>query len=146
LFTEYPSLLEKIDHCYALHTNNSLSVGKIKITNGPVTALSNRVTISIKGKSVHPMIPHSGVDANYIGCTLVSQLYSLISLSVPALEGSTLVVSKVEGGASLTSVSDNFKIVASLRTFSMKSYELLKERITKMSEGLCDSLGATVTF
>lgn len=92
------------------------------------------------------MIPHSGVDANYIGCTLVSQLYSLISLSVPALEGSTLVVSKVEGGASLTSVSDNFKIVASLRTFSMKSYELLKERITKMSEGLCDSLGATVTF
>lgn len=79
------------------------------------------------------MIPHVGVDANYIGCSLVSQLYSLSSMTVPTLEGCTLVVFKVEGGSNFATVSDNFKIMASVRTFSTKSYEILKERITKLS-------------
>ena len=33
----------------------------------------------------------------------------------------------------MATVSDNFKITGSVRTFSTKAYELLKERITKLS-------------
>ena len=95
LFTSYPSILDNIDHCYAIHADNSMKAGQIKLAKGPVSALSNRFSIKIKGKSAHCMLPHVGVDANYIGCTLVSQLYSISSMTVPTLEGSTLVVYKV---------------------------------------------------
>lgn len=62
-----------------------MTVGQLKIPKGPVTALSNRFTISIKGKSAHCMAPHVGIDANYIGCSLVTQLYSLLQMMVPTL-------------------------------------------------------------
>jgi len=31
------------------------------------------------------MAPHVGIDANYIGCSLVTQLYSLLQMMVPTL-------------------------------------------------------------
>lgn len=103
-----------------------MKVGQIQIPIGPVTALSNRFSISIKGKSAHCMAPQVGIDANYIGCSLVTYLYSLLPMTVPPLEGSTLVVYKAEGGSNIATVSDNFNIIASLRTFSTKTYEDLK--------------------
>ena len=54
------------------------------------------------------MLPYAGVDANFIGCTLVTQLYSLISMKVPPLEGATLVVYHISGGSNGPKVSDSF--------------------------------------
>jgi len=75
-----------------------------------VTALSNRFTITIQGRSAHCLAPQAGIDANYIGCTLVSQLYALSAQTIAPMEGSSLVIVKVEGGSSVAKVSDNFTI------------------------------------
>ena len=90
-------------------------------------------------------MPHIGVDANYIGCSLVCQLYSILPMAVPTLQGSTLVVFKAEGGSNIATVSNNFIILGTLRTFSTKTYENLKERIIKQSKNWCESFGASVT-
>lgn len=145
LFTYYPQILDGIENCYAIHSDNTLKVGLIKLGKGPVSALSNRFTITIRGKSAHCMAPHVGIDANYIGCSLVGQLYSLLPMTVPTLEGSTLVVYKAEGGSNTATVSDNFNILATVRTFSTKTYEDLKERITNRSINWCESYGASAT-
>ena len=75
-----------------------------------MTALSNRFTITIQGRSAHCLAPQAGIDANYIGCTLVSQLYALSAQTIAPMEGSSLVIVKVEGGSSVAKVSDNFTI------------------------------------
>lgn len=64
--------------------------------------------IKIAGKSAHLMLPYVGVDANFIGCTLVTQMYSLIGMKVPPLEGATLVVYNIAGGSNGPKVSDSF--------------------------------------
>jgi amidohydrolase len=122
LFNTRPSLMEAVNHCYALHFHNAIRPGQVKIDSGPVTALSNRFAIAIKGRPAHCLAPHGGVDANYLGCTLVSQLYALSAQTIAPMEGSSLVIYKVEGGSSVVKVSDNFEVVGSLRTFSVKSY------------------------
>ena len=78
-------MLDRVDHCYALHLNNIIYPGTIKLDSGPVTAISNRFVINIKGKSSHCMIPNAGIDANFIGCSLVGQLYGLTGMMVPPL-------------------------------------------------------------
>lgn len=122
MFQCYPSLTEAVQHCFALHFNNSLPCGWVTVDPGPVTALSNRFTITIEGKSSHCLAPNAGVDANFIGCSLVSQIYSLAGMSIPPLEGGSLVIYKVEGGSNVAMVSNLFTIMGSIRTFSMKSY------------------------
>ena len=72
------------------------------------------------------MIPHAAIDANFIGCSLVTQIYALTSMKIPPLEGSALSITKVCGGSNVLAISDNFEITGSLRTFSMASYEHMK--------------------
>jgi metal-dependent amidase/aminoacylase/carboxypeptidase family protein len=66
-----------------MHFGNHNYPGKIYLSKGPVTALSRRIRIKIKGKNCHCMTPYNGIDANYIGCLIVPQLYSLISMNLP---------------------------------------------------------------
>jgi metal-dependent amidase/aminoacylase/carboxypeptidase family protein len=95
LFSSLPSLTEAVKSCYALHFHNALFPGWVKCDPGPVTALSNRFSITLKGKATHCLAPHAGIDANYLGCTLVSQLYALVGMTVSPMEGSSLVIYKV---------------------------------------------------
>lgn len=80
-----PDLLNGVDNCFAIHFMNSAPPGEIYLSKGPVTAISVRVHIVIEGVSVHCMSPNFGIDANFIGCTLVTQLYSLIGLNIAPL-------------------------------------------------------------
>lgn len=122
MFQYYPSLTEAVQHCFALHFNNSLPSGWATVDSGPVTALSNRFTLTIGGKSAHCLAPHAGIDANFIGCSLVAQIYSFTGMSIPPLEGSSLVIYRVEGGSNAAMVSNTFRIMGSIRTFSIESY------------------------
>jgi metal-dependent amidase/aminoacylase/carboxypeptidase family protein len=108
LFKAKPDLLEGVHNCYALHFMNAAYPGVIALAKGAVTAMTSSLTIIIEGKSSHCMCPNAGVDANFIGCTLVTQLYSLIGMKIPPLEGATLVVKQVVGGGNVAKVSDRF--------------------------------------
>lgn len=119
LFEAKPDLLEGVEECYAIHFTNAGYPGAIGLGKGPVTALSSRLTIKIEGTSSHCMIPNTGVDANFIGCSLVGQLYALIGMKVPPLEGATLVVYQVTGGTNNAKVSDHFELSASIRTTTL---------------------------
>jgi metal-dependent amidase/aminoacylase/carboxypeptidase family protein len=89
------------------------------------------------------MMPYAGIDANFIGCTLVTQLYSLIGMKVPPLEGATLVIYYINGGLVGSKVSDHFELKGSVRTTTVDSFQVLKSTITKLAEGLCSAYGAT---
>lgn len=91
---------------------------------------------------MHCMSPNFGIDANFIGCTLVTQLYSLIGLKIAPLEGATFVIYKVDGGQNVAKVSDRFEITGSLRTTTMDSFNRMKETIISLSENLCSAYGA----
>lgn len=137
-----PHLLEGVDHCYAQHLSNYKKVGCLALSKGPISALTSIFTIDITGISAHSMSPHAGIDANFIGCHLVTQLYSLTHLKIPPLEGSTLNVTKIEGGSNTASISNNFKIIGSLRVCKMESFEVMKKQITKLANNICETYGA----
>ncbi|XP_031472909.1 uncharacterized protein LOC116245569 [Nymphaea colorata] len=118
LFKAKPDLLDHVDECYAIHFMNAAYPGTIALGKGAVTALTSSLAISIEGKSAHCMMPNVGVDANFIGCTLVTQLYSLIGMKVPPLEGATLVVKQVAGGGTVAkalTASTRKKLEASIK-------------------------------
>jgi metal-dependent amidase/aminoacylase/carboxypeptidase family protein len=67
-------------------------------------------------------------------------------MTVPPLEGNSLVIYKAEGGCDTAKVSDRFVLSGSLRTFSTSSYSTMKEKITKITENLCSGYGGKSTI
>lgn len=114
----------------------------IALGKGPVTAHSSRFFIEIEGKSTHCMAPQGGIDANFIGCQLVGQLYSLIGLKVPPLNGSTLVVYKIIGGGEATRVSNKFELAATMKVTTTLDFQKLEKTITDITNNLCSAYGA----
>ena len=88
------------------------------------------------------MAPNAGIDANYIGCILVGQLYSLISLKVSPLHGATLVVYKISGGGDASKVSNRFELAATIKATTTLDFQKLQQTITDLTNGLCLAYGA----
>jgi metal-dependent amidase/aminoacylase/carboxypeptidase family protein len=44
------------------------------------------------------MIPHSAIDANYIGCQIVNEIYSLKSRLINPQNALIIAVTRIEGG------------------------------------------------
>jgi metal-dependent amidase/aminoacylase/carboxypeptidase family protein len=88
------------------------------------------------------MIPESGVDANFIGCSLVAQLYSLKLTKISPQERGLLCVTKVQGGEGLAIISDHLKITGTLRMLSSQAQLKMREEIKKLSINFCQSFGA----
>lgn len=85
LFNLKPDLLSGIKHSFALHLANHRTVGEVTIGVGNIMPISGRFKVTIKGKGSHVMCPQSAVDANLIGCSIVSQLYTLRTLKLSPL-------------------------------------------------------------
>ena len=65
-----------------MHFANHNYPGKVYLSKGAITACSTRIKIEIKGRASHCMTPNNGIDANYIGCLIVTQLYSLLGMNL----------------------------------------------------------------
>ena len=145
VFEAYPNLLEGVQHCFAIHAAGHLLKGRLGISKTYATANSTRFQVSIRAKSCHVMTPEAGIDANRIGCQLISHLYTInsqISLKEPA----ALAIYKVEGGNGSVAISDNFNFRGSLRCFSMQTYQTIRAKIEDYSQALCKAEGAQVSL
>jgi metal-dependent amidase/aminoacylase/carboxypeptidase family protein len=85
LIENHPQLLKNVDHCFAIHSANNNPAGYVSIGMGNISANSSRFEIKIKGKGCHVMLAEHAVDANLIGCNLVTQIYNLKSLKLSPL-------------------------------------------------------------
>ena len=92
------------------------------------------------------MTPNNGIDANYIGCLIVTQLYSLLNMNIAPFQGATFVVYELNGGNPVPKVSDKFTLTASLRVLSLETYILLINKIKNIVQMTCLSYGAQATF
>ena len=111
----YPDLLDNINHCFALHVGNFMETGTVTIPLKYVTANTNSVTIEVFGTSAHSLAPHAGIDANYIGCQIMQDIYSIKTRIIAPETKMSITIPLVEGGKKVSAISDYFKCRASIR-------------------------------
>lgn len=123
----------KVDEAYALHVF-SIPLGTVALKSGVVNAKSDRITIEIIGKSSHASNPSEGRDAIVAACSIVSSIQTIISRNLEFDEKAVITLGKIEGGDRYNVVADHVKIEGTVRTFSEKTCNLIKERLKKIVE------------
>lgn len=87
-------VLDGIDGIYALHVWPTIRTGKIGILPGPMMAASDRVTVTIRGRSSHAAMPQRGVDAIVAAGQFITAVQTLISRRINPLYPAVLTFGK----------------------------------------------------
>lgn len=130
----------KVDAAMALHVWN-LPVGKVGIRRGTMMAQSDRIYITVKGKSSHASQPQAGQDAIVAAGHIITALQTVISRNVDPMESAVVTVGTIHGGSRYNVVCDKVVLEGTVRTFKPEVSALMPERITAIAKNVSLALG-----
>ena len=126
-----------------VHVWPTLQTGQLGIREGVMSAASDRLQISIKGKSTHAATPEFGIDAVVIASEVVSSLQTLVSRNVSPLDSAVITIGKINGGTRYNIVADEVELDGTVRTFDPATRKMLSEKIASIVEGTVQGMGGT---
>ncbi|WP_369987130.1 M20 aminoacylase family protein [Pseudomonas xanthosomatis] len=137
-------LLERFpcDSLFALHTAPGMPLGNLLISEGPLTASSDRVTITLHGKGGHGAMPHKTCDPVVAAATLVLALQTIVSRNIPASEVAVVTVGAMQAGSAANVIPDDAQLRLSIRASNAVIRDMLEQRIRQITDGIAAAHGA----
>jgi amidohydrolase len=126
-----------------IHVWPTLKTGELGIREGVMSAASDRLQISISGKSTHAATPDFGVDAIVIASQVVSSLQTLVSRNVSPLDSAVITIGKFSGGSRYNIVADKVELDGTVRTFDPETRKKMARRIEEIVHGTVTAMGGT---
>lgn len=131
----------KVDAAVALHAWN-LPLGKVGIRTSTMMAQSDRIFITVKGKSSHASQPHNGVDAIVAAGHIITALQTVISRNVDPMESAVVTIGTIHGGSRYNVTCDKVVLEGTVRTFNPEISAIMPNRIKAIAENVAKALGA----
>lgn len=141
LFERFP-----MDAVFGIHNWPGLPAGQFALKSGPVFASSNEFKITIRGKGTHAAMPHSGIDPVPIGCQLVQAFQTILTRNKRPIDTGVISVTTIQAGEAVNVIPDSCLLRGTVRTFTTDVLDLIENRMRQVSEGTCQSFGATCEF
>jgi len=133
----------KVDAIFGLHVGPG-PLGQITYRPGPAMAASNSFTIVVRGRQSHGATPWAGIDPIVVGAQIVTGIQTLVSRqidisAVPAI----VTIGAFQGGVRNNIIPDSVVMLGTIRTFDKAIRDDLFRRITRTTEMIAASAGAT---
>jgi len=131
----------KVEAIFGIHMWPTLETGVMGIKEGVMSAASDRLNMSVRGKSTHAATPEFGIDAIVITSQVISALQTVISRNVSPLDSAVITFGKIEGGSRYNIVADQVDLDGTVRTFDPNTRKLVAEKISQIAKGTASSMG-----
>jgi hippurate hydrolase len=131
LYTRFP----KPSHAIAFHDSATLPAGVIGYTQGPALANVDSVDITVKGVGGHGAAPHTTRDPIVLGARIVSALQTLVSREMNPIESAVVTVGSFHAGAKHNIISDEAKMLLTVRSYTPETRKLLLDGIARIARG-----------
>jgi amidohydrolase len=140
LFERFPA-----DEIYALHNWPLLTPGKIGVRSGPITAATDEIQITVRGKGGHGAMPHLAVDPVVISAHVITALQTIASRNVSPVDAVVVSVCSMETSqvGVFNVIPDAVKLIGTLRTFRAETRELAEQRVREIVSSVAKALGGT---
>ena len=107
-------------------------------------AASERIYITVNGKTAHGSRPDQGNDAVVAAAHVITGLQSIISRRISPLDPAVLTIGTIHGGYRYNVIADCVKLEGTVRTVNPETQAIMPELITKTAKGIAESLGYIV--
>lgn len=144
-------ILEKyrVDRIYGVHLWPFMEAGKIASKPGPMMPRSSEITIEVTGRSSHATAPENGIDALFIACRYVQEIYDSHKARMrpnPAPEQRTIIqICKMVSGTARNVISGHSFLLGTVRAFSDEDFAGLVKILEETADRLSREYNCQIT-
>ncbi|MBA9079498.1 MULTISPECIES: M20 metallopeptidase family protein [Rufibacter] len=125
------------------HVFPMLEAGKVGFRSGMYMASADEIYITVKGKGGHGGLPEQLVDPVLISAHLLVALQQIVSRRANPKVPSVLSFGKVIANGATNVIPGEVHIEGTFRTMDEAWRAEAKQKIKKLAEGLCESMGGS---
>ncbi|WP_141603659.1 M20 metallopeptidase family protein [Terrilactibacillus laevilacticus] len=139
-------VLENVQEIYGLHNAPTLPVGSIGIKRGPLMGSVDRIELTIEGKGGHGAAPDASIDPIVAGSSIVMGIQTAVSREISPLEPAVITIGSFHAGFANNIIPSEAKLTGTIRTFSQKVREQIKQILPRIIEQQALSYRCTAHF
>ena len=124
-----------VDEIYGLHIYPEIPEGYVGVRDGYFLAQAGEIDIDVVAKSAHGAMPQNGIDAIVIASNIINSLQTIVSRNISPIDNAVVTIGKMTSGTVRNIIAENARLEGTIRTFSPKTYELMKKRIKEIILG-----------
>jgi len=127
----------------ALHVWNQMPYGNVAVSAGPVMAAAEGFKVVITGKGGHGALPHKTVDPVTIAALMITNLQTIVSRNVGALETAVVTVGSVRSGDAFNVIPETAELGGTIRSYDTDVRQRVLDRLSAIVEGTATMMGAS---
>ena len=136
----------KVDHVIGLHVQPDIETGKIELKYGTLTAITDKLLMTVKGKAGHAAVPELAVDPIAITAQIITALQMVVSRTVAPLDSAVLTIGSIHGGTAPNIIPGEVEMTGTLRTLSWETRTKAEKLMKEVSSSIATSFGGSVDF
>ena len=129
------------DAFLALHIWNHLPFGAVAASPGPVMAAAEAWKAVIKGKGGHGAMPEKTMDPIVTAALTISNLQTIVSRNVSALDTAVISVGSVRGGDAFNVIPEFVELRGTVRTYKPEVRDRVLRRLEAVIHGTVQMMG-----
>ena len=128
--------LEGAKAIFAGHVTHHYRLGDIMVSNGTITAQSDRFTIRVRGRGGHGARPHEAVDAVIVTGILITTIQTLVSREINPMFPSVVTIGSVRAGSAPNVIAEDALLDGTIRTTRRDARRQIIEGLHRMASAL----------
>ena len=136
----------KVDAMFGQHVWPALPLGQVAVRDGQMMASSDRLFLTVKGKSSHGSAPENGIDAIMIAAYVVTALQSIVARNVSPLDSAVISFGNIHGGSAYNIITDEVKLEGTCRNLNPAIRDTMPQRIENIIKGVVEGMGGSYEF
>ncbi len=108
--------LRQVRAIFGGHVTHHYRTGEIMVSDGVITAQSDRFRIEVRGRGGHGARPHEATDAVVVAGLLITALQTLVSREINPIYPSVVTIGRVEAGSAPNVIAEHAVLEGSIRT------------------------------
>ncbi|MFJ4346549.1 M20 aminoacylase family protein [Pseudomonas sp. NPDC089401] len=136
LFDRFPC-----DAVFALHNMPGLAAGDMAFCEGPMTASSDNVTVTLRGEGGHGAFPHRARDPMPAAGAIILALQTIVGRDVDPLDAAVISVGSVQAGEAFNIIPEQVEMRLSVRTLDAEVRQRVEQRIRALVAGQAQGFG-----
>jgi amidohydrolase len=137
---------ERAAAAYALHVASAqLTAGLFSTRSGTIMAAAEVLDVTVHGRGGHGSQPHHAADPIPAACEIVTALQTMVTRKFDIFDPVVITIGSFHAGTADNIIPDSAHFLATVRSFSPKARDQVREVALELVAGIASAYGLTAT-